>query len=1166
MTLRSRLALPPAALPDLRQVAGREYPELRAQRPARVAKVFGPGVPAPVEVSEAQQEMTWDSPFSPGLPIGPYDGFNRQPRTQDFVPGYNIATRPRPYERISFEVLRGLIDTYDVAQMCLWHRIDSMRSVKLRLLPAEGYSGDVTGAIDIATSVLRSPDRQHGFGAWFAKWMYDVLAYDAGTLYRLRNRAGKVIGLMPIDGTTIAPLLDYWGNSPKAPAEAYVQFIQGLPWNWLTRDDIIYQPFRPRNNSPYGIPPIETVLLNANTDVRFQLYFLQRFTEGNIPGAFASSPDTWTPDQIENWQTYWDSFMYADQTRKSQIRWMPGGTGITWSDEKEFTDAFSLFLMRKTAAAFHIVPTDLGFTENSNYSTGESQADVGHKVGELPLMEFSEDILSRFLYDDLELPLRAEWDRGEDQDDRLVQAQADQIYLQNAVVGADELREMRFGLPYDADRPVPRMFFTAKSGPVPLNAVLAVSGEIDPETAAPAPGAPLPHMAFGGVPGVIPNPPVVEAPLAVDEFGPKALPPMPPQQPMPPGAPGSGGGGGGAQDGGKPEGKPAPKTGAKPKAGATPKAAAKPKPKAAPKGNAKPQPKNVKKAESAGIDAGTGIYGDPLDHDPEGSVAQPKARSRKKAARHAGRHRTAVVKARKDAGTPKTMGDYVFHQLTEDYPAAALGWVLKARWDAPAIIPFADLDMHDESSWRAFREPERVASFAAKIKKRLAKGKDQLKKPAVVVFPPGASKGIIIDGHHRTLGAREAGQHGVLAWKGHVSRGHGPWMELHDRQFTQPHSSEPHAGDDLAADQVGKCAAGATAAPLGKVKAVKRGLVPGQEKDARGRFGHVKEPGKAPEKAAGAAGKEDVPRKLSLSQGTRDKISAVRASLPKTHGEWDLLGSARDANGAVTASPKVREHLNAVLSAGDAVHGELAQALAGDDVWTAAEAAGDKVAMRRREQQVLKELLASARPFGGAHHQDVSLHSGFAAGIAVSPPGHAAREQLAQAEGFFPDSWVEKSARRPLTLASSPRAFYQPRGDGSGMLALPSSSGPYDGAFATAGDEVTVHELGHRMEQHVPGLTHLEHAYVTSRATDPSGTLEKRKSLRDLYGGGYDPSEMTLEDQWADAYAGKTYDGTPSSSWEVFQVGLQDTFGRGSRRFGGTGLQHFTLGALAALG
>ena len=500
---------------------------------SRAAKALDqqPGPEAMRQAAENVSEMGSQFPFSPGEPLQPYDGYSRTPRSTDYVTGYNISTRPRTHERVSFDTLRGLIEAYDVAEIAIWHRIDSIRSLDWKLVPMDGFNGDPTEAIEAGMQALARPDRLLSFETWLAKWLYDVLAFDAGSLYRLRNRGGQCVGLSVVDGTTIAPLLDYWGNPPAPPAEAYVQFSNGVPWNWLTRNDLIYEPFRPVPRSPYGRPPLETILLNANTDIRFQVYFLQRFTEGNIPEAFASAPETWTPDQIENWQRYWDSMIYGDQSGKHQIKWMPGGSSITWSNEKDFTDQFSLFLMRKTCAAFHVVPADLGFTENVNKSSGESQADVQDRVGDRPLVRYIQRVLTNFLQDDLHLPLRHAFDLGEEQEDRLQQAQADQIYVNIGAISSTEVRELRYGLPETAGRPVPRFIMSGASGPVPLDALFAVAGQIDPETAAPDPDAPLPRTTFTGIPGVVPNPPLLSATLAEDEYGPKALPAAPPPQP-----------------------------------------------------------------------------------------------------------------------------------------------------------------------------------------------------------------------------------------------------------------------------------------------------------------------------------------------------------------------------------------------------------------------------------------------------------------------------------------------------------------------------------------------------------------------------------------------------------------------------------------------------------
>lgn len=460
-------------------------------RLAYLRKAFGPGVPAAIEAGEAAAGMDHATPFSPGEPIGPYSGYSMVPRTRDFVTGYNIAARPRSRERVSFETLRGLIESYDVAQIAIWHRIDAIRALGWSIIAAPGFHGDASAAIEQATEIVKKPDpgppapgkpRRLGmpFNAWVARWLWDVLAYDAGTLYRVTNRRGDVIGLRPFDGTTIAPLLDYWGNTPAPPAEAYVQYANGLPWNWLTANDLVYQPFRPRTSSPYGVAPLESILLNANTDLRFQAFFLQRFTDGNIPEAFAAAPEGWTPSQIEQFQELWDRMLQGDIAVKHQIKWMPGGSKITWSNEKDFDDKFSLFMMRKTLAAYHVTPASVGFTENVNKASGDSQSDVQENVGDSPLASYVEDILSEFLQDDCHLPVVFQFDSGTKAEDRLKQAQTYEIGIKAGMVSADEGREEVYGLPADAERPTPRFFLVGQT-PTPLTAIGAPAAT-DPET------------------------------------------------------------------------------------------------------------------------------------------------------------------------------------------------------------------------------------------------------------------------------------------------------------------------------------------------------------------------------------------------------------------------------------------------------------------------------------------------------------------------------------------------------------------------------------------------------------------------------------------------------------------------------------------------------------
>jgi 8-oxo-dGTP pyrophosphatase MutT (NUDIX family) len=453
-------------------------------------KAFGAGVPQPIQAAEIAAGMDTSTSLGPGSPLAPADGFSRTPRTYDYRSGYNISARPRHNERVSFDTLRGLVKAYDVAGLCISHRIASLRGLSWSIVAAEGIDEDVSRAIMIAKAVLRKPDGELTFKAWMAKYAYDVLAFDAGTLYKIRNNAGQPIGLRVVDGTTIAPLLDEYGNRPgRDPvtgvlAPAFVQYVQGVPWNWLTTDDLIYAPFQPTSDSPYGNAPLEMILLNANTDLRFQSYFLKRFTAGTVPEGFGIAPEGWTPQQIEAFQASWDAMLYGDEEAKSQIKWVPGGSSFEFPREQEFSSEFPKYLLQKTAAAFHVTPADLGFTEDVNRSTGDSQQSVQERIGDVPLGQHIAEVLTNFLQEDLGLPVEFKFDFGGEKEDRLQQAQADEIYMNRGVVSVSEIREERFGWAEAEGEKIPR-FILAGPGPIPLSTLIAASAPVDAETGAP---------------------------------------------------------------------------------------------------------------------------------------------------------------------------------------------------------------------------------------------------------------------------------------------------------------------------------------------------------------------------------------------------------------------------------------------------------------------------------------------------------------------------------------------------------------------------------------------------------------------------------------------------------------------------------------------------------
>lgn len=447
----------------------------------------GTSAETPWDIREALQEsgMTADTPFSPGSPISPYAPFGQDPRNYGFQTGQNISARPRS-GRVSFETLKSITDSYDIARICIQHRIDDVRSLGYRISAKRGITSNQDSQIMQAHAAVAKPDGYTPFDSWIAQFLECVLRYDAGAIYRRRNMRGDVIGLEVVDGTTVAPMIDDYGRVPEPPAPAFVQFANGVPWVWLNRDDLIYLPFRPQADSVYGLPPMEFMLLTANTDIRFQWHFLQYFTEGTVPAGFMEAPpDMSSPDQIQEWQDFFDAIMLGDQSKKRQIRWVPAGSQYKVIRDSKFDPSFVLHLMRKTCAAFSVTPNDLGFTEDVNRSTGETQVDVQFRIGTMPLTRFVEGIIDRYLQEDLHLDVEFRFDVGQEKEDRLKEAQAWQVYIETGIASPDEARDRLLGLPIDPSHPVPRGIITERAGFIPFKSIMELAGVIDANTLVP---------------------------------------------------------------------------------------------------------------------------------------------------------------------------------------------------------------------------------------------------------------------------------------------------------------------------------------------------------------------------------------------------------------------------------------------------------------------------------------------------------------------------------------------------------------------------------------------------------------------------------------------------------------------------------------------------------
>jgi 8-oxo-dGTP pyrophosphatase MutT (NUDIX family) len=212
-----------------------------------------------------------------------------------------------------------------------------------------------------------------------------------------------------------------------------------------------------------------------------------------------------SPAEVEELQDAWDAKVESDQTKKVQVRWVPHGSSFKPFFDGKFDDPLSLWLLRKTCAAYSVVPQDLGLTMDVNRASGDTQMDIQERIADRPLALHIDGVLTAYLQDDLGLPVKMLTSLSAEKEDRKTEAEAWAIYIDKGMASADEGRQKILGLEIDNERPVPRMFMNPRTGPIPLASLFEIAGKIDPETAAPAEDVPLGDQQFEGAGATLPD-------------------------------------------------------------------------------------------------------------------------------------------------------------------------------------------------------------------------------------------------------------------------------------------------------------------------------------------------------------------------------------------------------------------------------------------------------------------------------------------------------------------------------------------------------------------------------------------------------------------------------------------------------------------------------------
>jgi hypothetical protein len=361
---------------------------------ARLARGFGYAVKGGNAATDAG---SWFGPQKPLDPIAPPNVAGRQ---FDYPFGFNQAISPRNREPTGFNELRGLADSYDLLRCVIETRKDQMERLAWRIRSRDGNAQRGVARdprIAAITAFFARPDRIHSWNSWLRMLLEDLLVIDAPTLYLRRTRGGALWALEPLDGGTIKRLIDDWGRTPAPPAPAYQQILKGVPAVDYTADELLYAPRNVRAHKAYGYSPVEQVQMSVNIALRRQIYQLQYYTEGNIPEALIGVPDNWNPDQIRQFQAYWDTLNSGDTAERRHAKFVPGGVAKTFIPTREpvMKDVFDEWLARVICFAFSIPPS--AFTAQVNRATAETAQETSLSEGLVPLQNWVKQLVDQVI-------------------------------------------------------------------------------------------------------------------------------------------------------------------------------------------------------------------------------------------------------------------------------------------------------------------------------------------------------------------------------------------------------------------------------------------------------------------------------------------------------------------------------------------------------------------------------------------------------------------------------------------------------------------------------------------------------------------------------------------------------------------------------------------------
>jgi hypothetical protein len=319
-----------------------------------------------------------------------------------------IYSRKKPDSSIPFDVLRKFSVQHEISRAAINYRKRQLARLQWDIVANDKDENTINKAQADAVRLFfkQIGGKSNKYRKFIARITEDLLVLDAVSLYKQQTLGGELFTMLPVDPTTIRLVVDDTGGTPLPPNVAYKQVIRGEVKAEFTTDQMLYDMMNPRTNTPYGLAPLESLLVIVSSSLKAGLANMAFLTEGNIPEGFFGVPKEWTPQMIADFQENWDAVMAGDEGATAKLKFAPEGS---YQPAKKMTDMawqeFNDWLMKVTCALFDVQPSEIGFHPNKGGLGGAGMAqqssDTSDEKGLQPLAMFIEEMFTEIIHEEM---------------------------------------------------------------------------------------------------------------------------------------------------------------------------------------------------------------------------------------------------------------------------------------------------------------------------------------------------------------------------------------------------------------------------------------------------------------------------------------------------------------------------------------------------------------------------------------------------------------------------------------------------------------------------------------------------------------------------------------------------------------------------------------------